>query len=348
MRELIDRIPLPVAAAILVLGVIAAMTVTETVGAVAAAGRSVGRSAGVTLSPASFSPADDRELMLEADYDVGPGGELVVEVGDADVNLRTVEGDGVRIEVWLEADDMDRARERYEKMNFTASSSGDRIVLETDEQESGFWNWSWGDWGDFSIEVEVTLPEEFDVNLSTGDGDVSVERVRGELEISTGDGDVGVEAMSSGSVDISTGDGDVWLGTVSATDIDLSTGDGDVLIETATTPGGIDLSTGDGDVVVRGLSGPLSASTGDGDVAITIVEFGETGLTTGDGDVTIRAPAGLSATLDLSGGEVSMGRQGVEFKGTFDDDMARGDLNGGGPRLYVRTGDDDIVLRIGG
>jgi DUF4097 and DUF4098 domain-containing protein YvlB len=283
--------------------------------------------------------------MIDRDYDIGPGGELGVEVGDADVTLRSIEGSGVRVEVWLEADDMDHAAERFEKMNVSVSADGDRVVVETDE-ERRIWNWSWGDWGDFSIDVMVTLPEEFDLDLSTGDGDVSVERVRGDVDISTGDGDIMIEAAGGGSLDVSTGDGDVWLGTLAATDVDLSTGDGDVLIEAVTTDGGVDVSTGDGDVVVRALSGPLSGSTGDGDLTIAIVDFAETSLTTGDGDVTIRAPADLRATLDLSGGDVSFGRQSVEFRGTIDDDVARGDLNGGGPRLYVRTGDGEITVNI--
>ena len=123
----------------------------------------------------------EREQVMSAQFDIHPGGTLVVDVPDADVTLRNGSDDRVEIEVWLEARDMERARDRFERMGFNAKGNGDRVQL-TAERIRGN-GWDWRDWGRFNISVEIVLPRQYDVDLKTGDGDVSVQSQEGVIRL---------------------------------------------------------------------------------------------------------------------------------------------------------------------
>ena len=69
-------------------------------------------------------------------------------------------------------------------------------------------------------------------------------------------------------------------------------------------------------------------------------------VTTGDGGVRLRLPSNFSADLDAHTGD---GRIRVEFPitmpaGTMSQSNVRGQLNGGGQPLRVRTGDGSITI----
>ena len=293
------------------------------------------------LASAWAGSSTPMETVMQEGFDVAPGGTLRVDVPDADLNLKPGGANRVEIEVRLGAKDMEWARERFEAMNFRASGGGREVVLQADRLGSGL---SWRR-GGFWISVEILLPEEFDVDLSTGDGDIRVESVRGRLEVSTGDGDVVIERASGAEVSIQTGDGDILVTELSAAEIRIHTSDGDVRSERLDGDQ-IEIRTGDGDIGIDNVSGELSVSTGDGDIRVGLGDrFGETSLETGDGDITIRAPAALQATVDLRGADVVLGADDA-FDGSRRDHSARGTLNGGGPTLHARTSDGTVVMRV--
>lgn len=310
------------------------------------------------LAPAAAF-AQRGERVMTSGFDVSPGGTLEVAVHDADVSLTAGSDDRVEVEVYLDARDMDRGRERFERMNFRASLHGNTVQVESDREDSG---WSWRDLGHFNVRVEVRLPERFDVDvrtedgdvgadrlqgsivLASEDGDVSARRLAGEVRIETADGDIRVDEIRGGRVDIRTSDGDLDLGTVSAERIDLRTSDGDIRVDVADADD-VEAHTSDGDVALRGIRGSLTASTQDGDVDVDVDQAGEIALQTGDGDVTLSLPENAAVDLDARGEDVAL-RDGAGFHGSVGNHRIDGQLNGGGPRVRVRTGDGRIVLRL--
>ena len=67
-------------------------------------------------------------------------------------------------------------------------------------------------------------------------------------------------------------------------------------------------------------------------------------MQTSDGDIDILIAATAAMTIDfrVSDGDINVG---LPILGRIRRDSLRGDLNGGGPTLSVRTSDGDIVLR---
>jgi len=304
---------------------------------------------------------ETRELVMSADFDTLPGARLTIDVPDADVILRNGASDRVGIEVYLSAGNIERGRARSGAMNFRANGNLGEVSLRADRERGA--SWDWRDWGGFRITVEVTVPEEYDADVFTEDGDIAVQSLRGvvrlrssdgditadsltgDVAIHTSDGDIGVRRMVGGQIEIGTSDGDVSLGDLQATHIMIDTSDGDISGERLAAEG-IEAHTSDGDIVVSAVAGPMETSTNDGSILVGIEQLGETSLSSGDGDITIRATGELAADLDLRGQDLSM-RSEVRFDGTLERRVIRGALNGGGPGLTARTRDGSLVLRLG-
>jgi DUF4097 and DUF4098 domain-containing protein YvlB len=159
------------------------------------------------------------------------------------------------------------------------------------------------------VEIEIHMPREGNVHLHTGDGNIRVSNLKGELDLDTSDGSQQVSG-ADGSLRARSGDGH----------IDVN-GRFDTL----------GLSTGDGRIEARALPGSKVASAWD--------------LHTGDGSVRLQVPENLSADVDLNTGDGSITLDlPVTVEGKMGEKNIQGKLNGGGNSLRIHTGDGSIRL----
>ena len=70
-------------------------------------------------------------------------------------------------------------------------------------------------------------------------------------------------------------------------------------------------------------------------------------LTTHDGDIVLYVPEGLAADVSLQGEDLTVA-PGFTLQGQVSSRRVNGTLNGGGPRVDVRTNDGKISLRVDG
>ncbi|HET7501960.1 MAG TPA: DUF4097 family beta strand repeat-containing protein [Kofleriaceae bacterium] len=175
-----------------------------------------------------------------------------------------------------------------------------------------------------SLHLDVRIPLDADVEVSSGDGSVEVDAVAGNVAVQTGDGSVNVRG-ARGNIRLHTGDG-----SIHGRDLD----------------GSIDASTGDGSVNVEGRFDALRIATGDGSLAASAWPGSRMmqpwHLQTGDGSVTLRLPRDLGAHIDASTDDGSMQSSIPMLQ--IGSSHAVGDVNGGGPPIVVRTGDGSIQL----
>jgi hypothetical protein len=310
----------------------------------AASAPAITLSHGPNAAPGHLSPAQDRypsELMQEDTFDVGPGGMLQVDVHDADVEVVTGDAGGATVEIYLRSNDMDWAREIFAEMEISTRLEGNSVVIETTKKPSTSW---WSSVGNrwFNVIAHVRIPEEFDLDISTGDGDVSVEDLRGRARIHTSDGDVSVARLDGPAIILKTSDGDIAADSLTADRVEVDTSDGDIDIGSVT--GLIAAKTSDGDIHVRlAATGEASFQTGDGDVRIEMSQAAPLDIRTGDGDIDIVAPGSLAADVELRGEDVEL-VGGLALEGSVRDGRAQGRINGGGPLIKAETGDGEIRL----
>jgi hypothetical protein len=268
--------------------------------------------------PASAATASDTRY--ERVFTTQGRPTLVLRADDASVHVTTWERRAVGIRVSTNGWSMGR-----QPVTVDASQTGDRVICEVREPHP---------WASFSIgfsmrstRVEVSVPREADLDISTGDGAITIAPVAGDIRAHTGDGAIDVEGLR-GRVELTTGDGRVHAAGL----------DGELIAR-----------SGDGGMRVEGRFDRLEVGTADGRVTATALEgsrlAGEWDLHSGDGSLTLRVPTTLRADLDLRTGDggLSVGLP-VETSGRMQRHALFGRLNGGGPVLRMRSGDGSIRL----
>lgn len=305
-------------------------------------------------------PVDAGEVVFEESFSVEDGGELTITVGDMDVKIEPGKSNEATVAVTVTGN-VDKMRERFEKMNFTAELEGNSLVIDTDER--GWTMHWWGSGSRGSILLTVHIPERFDVHAQTSDGDIDAGPLQGDIVLKSSDGDIETSRLSGSRAHLVTSDGDVRVDDITSDDIVIRTSDGDVTaerlqgesVELKTSDGDIGAAkieaekisarSSDGDLDLTVSGGELVARTSDGDITVTVDGQIALDLTTGDGDVVLRAPRGFGAVLDLRGEHVKLGGN-VSLDGEVSTRRVSGKLGDGGPQVRVRTSDGSIAVRF--
>ncbi|KPJ90454.1 MAG: hypothetical protein AMS18_10865 [Gemmatimonas sp. SG8_17] len=263
-----------------------------------------------------------RDMLLDRQFDLGSGGTLTVEVPDGDVMVRTSPDSRASVQVVVSAHDRAWGRQVFERMEFAVRRSGDDLsVTATSPRVQDN---EWRDNRGVGVQVEITLPQSFNLDVATSDGDIDIGDVAGRIELRTSDGDIVLGNVRGPALTVTTSDGDVSAASIAAERLAIQTHDGDV------------------DVTVDSRSARIA--TGDGDIHLHLAAGGEVTLRTGDGDITIYADPSLNANVELRGEDVLVG-PGFSLEGRVDRRGAQGQLSGGGPLLVAETGDGTISIR---
>jgi DUF4097 and DUF4098 domain-containing protein YvlB len=123
------------------------------------------------------------------------------------------------------------------------------------------------------IQLEDTGP----LDLNTGAGAISVDRVAGPAEVSTGSGRVRLREIDGTAV-IKNSNGDSWVGEVA----------GDLRVNAA-----------NGNISVDHANADVNANTANGDVRVGGVRRGSASLKTSFGEIEVGIRAGTAARLDV-------------------------------------------------
>jgi len=294
------------------------------------------------ISPAillAYPRGWDHTIAKEQRFDVGDHGTLIVDVPDADIDVTPGPAGAVSVEIEVASSDLERALDYYERMDFRLDGSRDEVRVQAREPHL---RWRWRG-ASYLVTVRVVVPENFDLEVATDDGNIQISSLRGRLDLRTSDGDIRLDKVDSPRVLLDTSDGDIILGDLHAPDVQIETSDG-TIEATGLYGKDIDIRTSDGDILIDALSGGLNAMTNDGDITVQIAELEATSLRTGDGNITVITAANLNANLDLHGEDLILRQADLNFNGDLSEHRARGRLNGGGPRLQASTRDGSITL----
>ena len=268
--------------------------------------------AGMVLAGATMAAPAARADEVTKTFTVTGHARVRVQTDDGGVRVSTGDIKQVEIRVEYAGYKLDR------DLQVTTSQNGDSVEVTAKTH---------GSWSIFgvqrkSLRVEVHMPKDADLEVTSGDGSVEADSINGNLDVHTGDGHIRVQG-AKGNIRLHTGDG---------------------YIEGSALDGRADITTGDGHVNVEGRFDALSIKTGDGSVTAR-ASRGSTvsapwNIHTGDGSVDLDLPSELQANLV---GRISLGIP-VMVEGTFSSTKIFGKMNGGGQPIVVRTGDGSIHL----
>lgn len=164
-----------------------------------------------------------------------------------------------------------------------------------------------------AIEITIELPTGSRVDAELAMGRFDVEGTLGSCRVKTGMGHVRIGRVAS--LDLHTGFGDVTVDRVDG-DADVHTGSGSVRLgdiagaaTVKNSNGGTSISTVDGELRVKSSNGEIlvgtagssvSAKTANGGIRVDEVIRGQIGLATAAGDLEIGVREGTAAWLDVS------------------------------------------------
>ncbi|MCH8034960.1 MAG: hypothetical protein IH950_14535 [Bacteroidetes bacterium] len=171
----------------------------------------------------------------------------------------------------------------------------------------------------YHIEFDISIPSKFDLELSTGGGNItlkndldgkidastaggniSMKNIKGEADISTAGGNIKVGDINS-KADISTAGGNIKVGDINS-DADISTSGGDMKI--GNINGMADISTAGGNIKIGYIKGGADVSSAGGNISVDNIG-GNADISTGGGNVKVGSVSG-SAELNTGGGNISL------------------------------------------
>jgi hypothetical protein len=297
--------------------------------------------------------AASAEFRLERQLALAPGGTFTLETQLGSVELVGDSTSGVRVTITSSRDDLDRRL----TFDFDEQPGHVRVTAKRTGRVSD-WLFAWRNYG--NVRFTVHVPNQTDVSVSTSGGEVHASRLDGEARLRTSGGRVRVEdvvgdvnARTSGgsirvervhgTVDAGTSGGSIEIATI-AGHVRAGTSGGGITVEAAS--GDVSAETSGGGIRVRGAGGRVDAHTSGGPITVAFAPGNGSGgeLSTSGGGVSaaVDPAARLSIDASTSGGGV---RSDLALTTrSFSRTSIRGDLNGGGSPLRLRTSGGGIQI----
>ena len=252
-------------------------------------------------------------------YTISGRADLHVQTDDGDVSITSADQKDISAHVTTS-----RYKIGSDDVRIEESQSGDTVNIAVKMP-----HFSWGFWGNHggSVKVELRVPRELNLDVHTGDGNVTADPVSGHVRLETGDGNINANGIKG--------------------DIVMHSGDGHIIA--SKLDGTLKVDTGDGNVTVGGRFDSLDLHTGDGNIDASAMSGSKVAagwmLHSGDGRIDIRVPSDLSADLDAHTGDGSITLDiPITVAGSLSHSTVRGKLNGGGGSLKISSGDGSIHL----
>jgi DUF4097 and DUF4098 domain-containing protein YvlB len=125
------------------------------------------------------------------------GGYLSLSNSNGDVKIVSWDKDEVEIVAYKEvrAENRDTAEKLLQRLEIEIRESDGEIDIETsypkDSSGKGFFGWLFGNGGaSFSVEYEIKVPKNIDLNIYTSNGEVRVEEISGKLRLESTNGKI--------------------------------------------------------------------------------------------------------------------------------------------------------------
>ncbi|MEO7414812.1 MAG: DUF4097 family beta strand repeat-containing protein [Opitutaceae bacterium] len=300
------------------------------------------------LFGASLSPLHAKiERVVEKTFAVQPGGTLHIQTQGGNIQVQPSTDSQVKViaKQKINANTEAEADEILRKLTLTIEQAGSDISVSSkyEQRPLGF---RWGSWPPVQVDFIVTMPASFTSDVRTSGGNIILGDLSGTVHARTSGGDIKMGKISA-EVDASTSGGNVSLGEgVNA--VKLHTSGGNITVGRA---GGVtELGTSGGNIKIDSVENTLRASTSGGDVSAGLfgLSKGDCELKTSGGNVTAFVDKAAAFKLDAStsGGRVSGEGLTITLNQAGQSrSQLKGDINGGGPLLKLRSSGGDVSIK---
>lgn len=297
------------------------------------------------LALLSTSVWADREI--EKSFDVEQGGLLELDTDMGSINVESHSSNRIKVSVEIEGWDEDEF-----EVSFKTTSNG--LKIEGDKTGG-----NWGSWGSRRVRFDITVPQNFNLDMRTSGGSIRVDdlignvevdtsggslrfgNIEGEIDGRTSGGSIRVEG-AKGNVKVRTSGGSLSIGDI-AGDIHGRTSGGSIRL--GAVSGTADVATSGGSIRIEEVGGQVEAKTSGGSVELTLSKQpkGHSDISTSGGSITAYLADGIAVDLYARGRKVYSdfsvnGETSAKYK-------LKGPINGGGPELELQTSAGNVYIK---
>ncbi|MYA17960.1 MAG: DUF4097 domain-containing protein [Gammaproteobacteria bacterium] len=282
-------------------------------------------------------------------FEASAGGRFVLDADWGRVEVETWDRDAVDVVV--------ERTDELESLEFDEQEG--TVSVRARRKERGVFGWFRSD--DAPL-FQVSVPRRFDLDLTTAGGKIDIADIDGEVVARTAGGSLVVGevagsvhgrtaggsiriADATGAVDVGTSGGTIRLGRVGGPVHARTTG-GSIHIDDAL--GSVSAHTTGGSIRLGHVGGTLDAKTTGGSIRATLARQpeGDSRLRTTGGSIELAVSEDVGVDIDArtTGGRVSSDLQ-TEVPVSQSKSALVSEVNGGGPKLTLRTTGGSIRLR---
>ncbi|HID23951.1 MAG TPA: hypothetical protein EYP14_16340 [Planctomycetaceae bacterium] len=285
----------------------------------------------------TYADVEDR---VEKEYRVNPGGTLTIESDLGRIEVESVRGQKVIIQVWrkIKVHSRKEADKILDNFDLEFRQHGDDVSVVA----------KWIDKSRFSsmrnrlqLRYKIQVPRRYNVDLRTGGGSIVVRALVGNVRVQTSGGSL-IFGDITGPVFGRTSGGSITLeGCKGKADIKTSGGS----IQVGRVEGSVVAHTSGGSIRVKEVMGAIKARTSGGSIKayITRQPDDDCELITSGSSIKVYLATNLRLDIDA---KTSAGSVKTELSiGKKKKSTLKGKLNGGGPLLYLRTSGGNIYLK---
>lgn len=296
--------------------------------------------------------------MIKKLFPVSPGGSLTVKSSIGTVEIQAVDGNNVSIEVarQIKASNKNELGQILKdlQLDFIHKDNDVEVLVKLPEE------WDWKKIKRVKLDMKITIPRAYNVNVQTI-GVIQTNDLGGNVELSTS-GFRLTTGNVRGGVNLSSAGGPINTGNVNGP------------AEVASAGGAIRMGNIDGDFNVRSSGGSINAGRVDGRVtaysaggyihikevtnAVEAISHGgevrtyisrqpqsDSSFVTLGGSVNLRLGESVGVSLEADVGAGSVLSDYPLPRREPSSSIVNADVNGGGPKITVRTAAGNLTLR---
>ena len=285
-------------------------------------------------------PAAERQKISDCvmkTFAVGSGGLLSLKTNVGSIHVNVGETSDVSVEVLVHIEDgtPDEAALQNKNAQLNCTQNGNNVDFLAEFHRLN---------GRLGIEFRILVPRTYNVKLKSGAGNISIDGMEGETYAETSGGELSFKRIV-GHVSGRTAGGNINAAEIRGT-VSVSTAGGSIAIEHVTA--GVVAQTSGGSIRIEDLGGEIEATTKGGSVAARMSNqiVDDCYLTTLAGNVIVELNQASAFDIDA---ETRAGSIVTEFpitmRGKLRGNSCKSSINGGGPKLILRSSAGDIHLR---
>jgi hypothetical protein len=296
---------------------------------------------GIAVLTSTATSLGNIEDTINKSFPVGPGGTLLLDTDRGSIQVKGQEGNRVDIEIIREAktSDSTKAKEIFDYMQFDFKQNGNDVTIHGTKNTNSSKNLN-----KLNIKFIISVPQNYNVDLGTSGGSISVDDLEGSVDIRTSGGSLSLNNVK-GSVTGETSGGSITVGEVKG-NVKVNTSGGSIRIENA--HGTVNAHTSGGGITVNEVMGTIQADTSGGSVKAYISQQpkGDCRLKTSGGSITVYLfeDIAIDVNAGTSGGSIHS-EFPVTIQGKVSNKELKAKINGGGPELYLNTSGGSIYIK---